>query len=207
MGAEIRIALCDDHVIFRKGIELLLNQQSNMQVVAGFSDGETLVKEYSRLAIDIILLDINMDGRNGIETLKQLNSMDQECKVVMLSMNPPDLYGIRAFKAGAMAYLQKTISEVELIEAVNKVASGRKYLTDEVTNLLLEQERVADGGLKVLSDRELEVLTLYARDLTNKEIGVLLKLSPKTISTHKKNILRKMGESSIAEAIKHIKNT
>ncbi len=207
MNSTIKIALCDDHVVFRKGLMLLLSNESDLEVIAEYSDGESLIQNIANLQADIILLDINMNGRNGIESLKQINAIRNDLKVIMLSMNPPDLYGVRSLKSGAYGYLQKTVTEFELIDAVRRVANGKKHLSDEMIDLLLLHKQQDANLLDELTDRELEILTLYARKLGNKAISEILNLSPKTISTHKQNLLKKLGASSIEDAVKHIKTT
>jgi two-component system, NarL family, invasion response regulator UvrY len=208
-STKIRILLADDHTMFREGVKQVLSNTPDILVVAEASDAAQVLEKAHGGQYDVVILDIAMPGRDGIEVLKQLKQLHPHRQVLILSMFPEDQYAFRAIKAGASGYLTKNKASVELIEAVRRVASGRKYISAEVAEqLAFDLERDTDKPLhQKLSDREYQVMCMIASGKAVKEIAVELALSVSSVSTMRTRILRKFRMKTNAEitryAIKH----
>jgi two-component system, NarL family, invasion response regulator UvrY len=195
----MNILVADDHAIVRKGlIELLREEFPTCNIFEAVNSTEVLQLIKTR-TMDILLLDISMPGRNGIETLKQIRTNGVKTPVLMLSMHPEDQYAIRALKAGASGFMNKETATEELLTAVQSILKGKKYIPYSVAEKLLESN---DHGNKqpheLLSDRELEVLQKIASGKTVSEIANQLSLSVNTISTYRARLLDKLGLTSNA---------
>lgn len=196
----IRVILVDDHLLIRRGLRETLAETDDIRVVGEAGDYGELRELLRRQPCDVLLLDVNLPGRSGIDALKSLAEEGQSVRSVVLSQHAEDQYGIRAFKAGAMAYLNKTAAPEVIVEAVRTVAAGRKYVTPELAQVLAES--VAPGAISSydqLSDREMQTLALIARGHKLSEIAERLRLSPKTVSVYRARVLEKLGLSSNAE--------
>jgi DNA-binding NarL/FixJ family response regulator len=208
-SAKIRILLADDHTMFREGVKQVLSSIPDFVVVGEAGDAAQILEEAQRMECDVVILDISMPGRDGIEVLKQLKQSHPHCNVLILSMYPEDQYAFRAIKAGASGYLTKNKASSELIEAIRKVASGRKYIGAEVAEqLAIDLERDTDKPLhQSLSDREYQIMCMIASGKSVKAIAGELALSVSSVSTMRHRILRKFRMKSNAEitryAIKH----
>jgi two-component system, NarL family, invasion response regulator UvrY len=208
-STKIRILLADDHTMFREGVKQVLSNTPDILVVAEASDAAQVLEKAHGGQYDVVILDIAMPGRDGIEVLKQLKQLHPHRQVLILSMYPEDQYAFRAIKAGASGYLTKNKASAELIEAVRRVASGRKYISAEVAEqLAFDLERDTDKPLhQKLSDREYQVMCMIASGKAVKEIAVELALSVSSVSTMRTRILRKFRMKTNAEitryAIKH----
>lgn len=200
----MNILIADDHAIVRKGLIQLLKEDFPAAKISEVSDGIGVFQQVKDQVWDIILLDISMPGRNGIETLKQLRSMGVKTPILILSMYPEEQYAIRALKAGASAFINKENTTEELRIAVTKVLSGRKYITNTIAERLLEDDEAGDRPAHArLSDRELQVLQLIGFGKTVSEIGEALSLSVNTISTYRARILKKLYLSNNAELARY----
>jgi len=205
----IRILIADDHAIFRHVLRQILEENSDMSVDGEASNGQDVLDQIWRNDFDLLLLDINMPGMSGLETLKQLKAQKPKLKVLVLSMYPEEQYAIRALKAGASGYITKASASEELIEAIRKVSQGGKYVSASLAEkLILDFESDIDRlPHELLSDREFEVLCMIASGKTVSQIAEELCLSVKTVSTHRVRILEKMRMKNNAEltnyAIKH----
>ena len=196
----IRVILVDDHLLIRRGLRETLAETTDIRVVGEAGDYGELRELLRQQPCDVLLLDVNLPGRSGIDALKSLSEEGEAVRSVVLSQHAEDQYGIRAFKAGAMAYLNKTAAPEVIVEAVRTVASGRKYVTPELAQVLAES--VAPGAVTSydqLSDREMQTLALIARGHKLSEIAERLRLSPKTVSVYRARVLEKLGLSSNAE--------
>ncbi len=206
---KIRVLLADDHTMFREGVKQLLSSEPDFVVVDEASDAGEVLDKTRRIPCDVVILDISMPGRDGIEVLKQLRSSNPHCHVLILSMYPEDQYAFRAIKAGASGYLTKNKASSELIEAIRRVASGRKYISAETAEqLAIDLERGHDKPLhQKLSDREFQVMCMIASGKPVKKIAEDLALSVSTVSTVRTRILGKFHMKTNAEvthyAIKH----
>ncbi|MBC7786160.1 MAG: response regulator transcription factor [Methylophilaceae bacterium] len=205
----IKIALVDDHDILREGLKQILNRSENIEVVAEGGSAADAVSLCNQYKIDVLLLDISLPDRNGIEALKSIKERHHDLAVLILSSHVESLYALRAFKAGASGYLTKNSASSELVNAITQIAKGKKYITAEVAEVLVNQvdnnsEKPLHEGL---SDREFQTLTLIASGFSVSEIAVKLSLSVKTISMYRSRLLDKMQMRHNTELINYaIKN-
>jgi DNA-binding NarL/FixJ family response regulator len=205
----IEILIADDHPIVREGLKQILAETSDMVVADEASNGQEVISKVRKREFDVIILDISMPGRSGLDILKQVKSLKPELPVLILSIHPEDQYATRVLRAGASGYLTKESTSDELIEAIRKVSLGGKYITASLAekwafDLEIDAEKPIH---KTLSDREYEVMCMIASGKTPKKIAEELCLSVKTISTYRSRILEKMKMKGNAEltyyAIKH----
>jgi DNA-binding NarL/FixJ family response regulator len=202
----IRVFVADDHAIVREGIKQILADAPDVEVVGEAATGPDALRAAREGGFNIIILDMSMPGRSGIELLKDIRRERPELRVLVLSMHNEDQYAVRAIKAGAQGYLTKMGAPAELVAAVRKVAAGRPYLTSAVAEHLAMSVAAPEPNLfphSRLSDREYQVFILLAEGRTVTEIAESLFLSSKTVSTHKARILQKMGLGSLAELIRY----
>jgi DNA-binding NarL/FixJ family response regulator len=201
----MKILIADDHAILRKGlIELLKEEFLNVEVHEVSNSAEALDNVRKEI-YNLILLDISMPGRNGLETLKQMRADGIKTPILMLSMHSEDQYAIRVLKAGASGFLNKDSATDELILAVKKVMTGRKYISSNTSEKLADSmgEIGVNPSHELLSDRELQVLQLIASGKTVSEIGHEICLSVSTISTYRMRILEKLQLSNSAELTRY----
>lgn len=197
----IRILIADDHAVVRRGLKQILEDQTDMRVEGEAQNGQQVLDLVRKQAWDVVLTDISMPGRNGLEVLKEIKREHPKLPVLILSMHPEDQYALRALKAGASGYLTKESAPDDLVNAIRQVVSGKKYVTGSLAEMLAtEFERPSDKPLhECLSDRELQTLCLIASGHTPTEIAVELALSVKTISTYRSRVLEKMRMKNNAE--------
>jgi DNA-binding NarL/FixJ family response regulator len=197
----IRIMIADDHTIVREGLKQILEDIPDLVVVDEAKNGEEVIAKVGMKDIDIIVLDISLPGRSGLDVLRQLKHRKPGLPVLILSMYPEEQYAVRSIRAGASGYLTKESASTELVEAIRTVARGRKYITSSLAERLAFQIEVdMDKPLhELLSDREYQVMCMIASGKTVKEIAKMLSLSVKTISTHRSRILRKMNMENNAQ--------
>ncbi len=201
----IRTLLADDHTLVREGIRRLLDSDPDIEVVAEASRGPEALDLALRLEPNVVLLDVSMPGRGGLETLRDLKDRRPQVRVLMLTVHPEDHFAIRCIKAGADGYMVKDAAPEELIRAIRRVASGHKYITPELAEQLAMTvgQDFEDQPHELLSDREFQVMQLIAGGKTVSEIGNELNLSVKTISTYRARILEKMGLRNNAEIMRY----
>ncbi|MEG0938097.1 MAG: response regulator transcription factor [Comamonas sp.] len=197
----IHVVLCDDHAILRRGIRDTLAEATDIIVTAEAGCYSELREQLRTATCDVLLLDINMPGRSGLEVLASVRETHPHIHVIMVSMYPEDQYALRSIKAGAAGYANKAGDPVQLIEAVRIVQSGRKYLTPEVAQMLAESlaQPVAPVPHETLSEREMQTLLKIASGQKQTDIAQELMLSPKTVSVYRARVLEKLGMSSNAE--------
>lgn len=197
----IHVVLCDDHAVLRRGIRDTLTEASDIKVT-GEAGGYAELREVLRTATcDILLLDLNMPGRSGIEVLTSLRETHSAIKVLIVSMYPEDQYALRSLKAGAQGYANKAGDPLELIAAVRTVMQGRKYLTPEVAQMLADSlaQPTPEAPHTALSERELQTLVKIASGRRLSDIAEELMLSPKTVSVYRSRVLEKLKLSNNAE--------
>ena len=199
----IRVLIVDDHALVRQGLKRILNETGDIAAVGEAANGVDAIKRIREGDCDVILLDISMPGKSGVDTLKQIIAECRGGKVLILSMHPEDQYAVRLMKVGAAGYMTKESAPEELVEAIRKVARGRKYISPTLAELLLSE---LDSDLdkpahETLTDREYEIFRLIGSGKTVPEIAVILSLSVKTISTHRAHILDKMKLKNNAELV------
>jgi two-component system invasion response regulator UvrY len=197
----MNILLADDHSIVRRGLkEILLEEfpDANFQEA---SDGQELIRKMRADKFDVIISDVSMPGKNGLEALKVIKAEAPSIPVLVLSIHPEELYAIRVLKAGASGYLTKESAPEELVKAVRMVMLGRKYITPSLAEKMASNLDSDFSKLphELLSDRELDVLKLIAGGKTVSEIAVDLSLSVNTISTYRSRVLEKMNLKSNSE--------
>jgi len=198
----IRILIADDHAIVREGLKQILADTKDMVVAGDAENGNDAIKLARRGDSDVLLLDISMPDRSGIEVLKQVKKESPKIAVLMLSMHREDQYAIRSLKAGASGYLNKQSAPAELVDAIRQVAAGRKYISPALAQELANQ--VGDENREVpphetLSDREYQTLVMIASGKTVSDIAAELTLSVKTISMYRSRLLQKMKMRHNAE--------
>jgi two-component system invasion response regulator UvrY len=205
----IDVLIADDHTIVRKGLKQILADTRDVAVKEEAGSAQEVIKKIKAKSFDLVLLDISLPGRSGLDVLKQLKCLRPDLPVLVLSMHPEEQYAIRSIRAGASGYLTKDSAPEELLKAIRKVARGGKYITASLAEKLaaeLEGER-RELPHEILSDREYQVMCMIATGKTVKEIAEVLSLSVKTISTHRARILLKTGMKNSAQlthyAIKH----
>lgn len=201
----IRILIADDHEVVRRGLKQILAETSDMAVTDEASNGEEVLDKVNSKAFDVVLLDISMPGKSGLDVLKQLRSIRPQLPVLVLSIYPEEQYAVRVLKAGASGYLTKESAPEELISAIRKVSSGRKYITPSLAEKLAHQlDFTSERPLhEILSDREYQVMVMIASGKALKEIAESLSLSVKTVSTYRSRILEKMGMKNNAELVRY----
>ena len=199
--AITRVFIADDHAIVREGLKQILAEQRDIVVAGEAENGLDALKLFRKSRCHVMLLDISMPDRNGIEVLKQIKQERPELAVLMLSMHREDQYAIRALKAGAAGYLTKQSAPAELVNAIRQVAGGQKYVSAALAQTLAsaigeDHEAAVHEGL---SDREYQTLTMIASGLTVSEIARELSMSVKTISEYRARLLVKMKLKTSAE--------
>jgi two-component system invasion response regulator UvrY len=197
----IKILIADDHAIVREGLKQILADTKDIAVTGEAENGSDAIKLVRKDGCDVLLLDISMPDRSGIEVLKQIKKESPRIAVLMLSMHREDQYAIRSLKAGAAGYLNKQSAPDQLVEAIREVAAGRKYispaLAQELANQVGDDRNVPPH--ETLSDREYQTLMMIAGGKTVSDIALELSLSVKTISMYRSRLLQKMKLRNNAE--------
>jgi DNA-binding NarL/FixJ family response regulator len=197
---KITIVLVDDHKLIRESWAYILNNDNRFNVVAEFGDVNEAVQYVKTEKPNIILMDINMTPINGFEATKLVRKFSPTSRVIGISMHSMPTYAKRLIQMGAMGYVTKNSSKEELIKAIIDVNDGKKFVCDEVKNILAHQEledEAADPDMNVLSKREIDIVQLIKDGMSSREIGLKLEISLKTVEVHRYNILKKL----------HLKNT
>jgi len=205
----IRVVIADDHTILREGLKQLLQGAGDFDIVAEARDGHEVMRHVRETPFDVLLLDVSMPGRSGLELIKQVRSERPRLRVLVLSMHQEHQYAVRAIRAGASGYMTKESAATQLVAALRKVAGGGAYITAEVAEqLALGAMPGAEGPPHAaLSDREFQIFRMLAAGTAVSDIATELNLSVKTVSTHKARLMEKMGLANQTElvhyAIKH----
>jgi two-component system, NarL family, invasion response regulator UvrY len=201
----IKVILCDDHALIRRGIRDTLSDASDIEVIGEAGDyGELrslLHKLGPQAKIDVLVLDINMPGRSGLDVLHVLKDEGTQIRTLIVSMYPEDQYAIRALRAGAFGYVNKGGDPQVLVQAVRTVAQGRKYVTPEIAQMLVESltAPTTEQAHQKLSDRELQTLVMIASGKRLSDIAEELMLSPKTVSVYRARVLEKLALANNSE--------
>ena len=199
----IRVVLCDDHAMVRSGLRLLLDAEPDIHVVGEAADAEHALEQIRTTTPDVVLLDLVLQGRSGIDALPELLAAAPRARILMLSMQDDPRYVRAAFAAGAAGYLPKEAAGSELVAAIREVAAGRPFVDPVVgARLALSSEGEAGDGAR-LSDRERHVLRLLALGHTNQEIAKLLVISVRTVESHRAHIAHKLGLRTRAEIVRY----
>lgn len=210
-----KIIIVDDHQLFREGVKRILDFEDTFDVVAEGDDGTDVVQLYEDYSPDVVLMDINMPQKNGVEATAELLEKYADAKVIMLSIHDDESYVSHALKSGALGYMLKEMDADEIVEAIKIVASGGSYLHPKVTkNLVAEYRRLSERENKgsfhqteirrpfhLLTKRECEVLQLLTDGQSNRAIGETLFISEKTVKNHVSSILQKMNVNDRTQAV------
>ena len=201
----IRILVADDHTIVREGLKQILAKHSDLQVAGEAANGNDVLHLVRDNKWDVLVTDMSMPGRNGLELIKLVKQTQPALPVLVLSMYDEEQYAVRAIRAGASGYLNKESASEQLVSAIRTVAAGGVYASAAVTQALFSTLRNNRGAQphEQLSGRELQVLQMIAAGKSITEIAELLSLSPKTVSTHKSRMLEKMNMRNQAELIRY----
>ncbi|GIK86633.1 MAG: response regulator transcription factor [Burkholderiales bacterium] len=201
----IRILVADDHAIVRQGLRQVLSGEEDFRVTGEASNHGEVMQHLRREGVDVVVLDVAMPGRSGIDTLKQIKAEFPRTPVLILSMYPEDQYAFRALKAGASGYLTKQAAADQIVSAIRTICRGRRYITPELAEELAKtlDHDPDKPPHEALSDREFQTLKLIAAGRTLQQIGDALALSPKTVSVYRARILAKLKLSTNAELTRY----
>ncbi|TMH66453.1 MAG: response regulator transcription factor [Betaproteobacteria bacterium] len=201
----IRVLIADDHTIVREGLRHLLATAGDIVVVREAVTGHEVVERVRMTDLDILLLDLSMPGKSGMELIRQVKTEKPKLKVLVLSMHEEHQYAVRAIRAGASGYLTKDSASVQLVSALRKLAAGGAFISAEVAEQLARDAHGAGDAPPhtTLSDREYQVLRMLVSGQSLTEIAEKLNLSIKTISTHKARLMQKMNAGNQAELIRY----
>ena len=206
---EKTILLVDDHKIVRKGLKSIIEKNASLIVIGEASNGREAIKFCEKNSPKIVVMDVAMEGLNGIEATRQILEINPSTKIIALSMHSEKQFVLGMFKAGAYSYLLKDSDSEELVSAILAVSRNEKYISQKLSNVLIENIGKSDKELQKddLSTREREVLQLIAEGNSSKEIGEILFLSSKTVDVHRNNIMQKLDIHTLQDLTKYaIKN-
>jgi DNA-binding NarL/FixJ family response regulator len=199
------VLVADDHAIVREGLKRILEGQEGIEIAGEATNGHEVLERVRQGGFDILLLDLSMPGRSGIELIKQVKDECPKLRVLVLTMHEEDQYAVRAIRAGASGYLTKESAPGQLVSAIRRLAEGRFYISPNVAEQLAldVQPRGDEAPHRHLSDREFEVFQLLVNGRSVSDIAAHLNLSVKTVSTHKTRILQKMSAASVADLVRY----
>jgi len=201
----IRVLIADDHTILREGLKQILAEHAHLLVAGEAENGAEALKQIRDGHFDVVVLDMSMPGRSGIELIKQIKDERPALPILILSMHKEDLYAVRTLKAGASGYLSKDSASAQLVNAIDKVAAGGMFISPAVAEKLAFGLRQPVDALPhtTLSDREYQIFLMMVHGQGPTEIADELSLSVKTVSTHKSRILEKMALDNLSGLIKY----
>ena len=205
MAKEVRIVVADDHKMVRKAWELLLSEKKEYKVVGQAANGVEVLQVLEAVRADVVLMDLDMPVMNGIEAADRIKNCFPWVKVIALTMQKDSAYIKRFFAAGAHGFITKNASDGELLEAIEEVLAGRRYLSKEVSevlsNNLLESGSIKKDDFHGLSEREVEIVKLISSGNTTNQIADSLHLSVKTVESHRRNIFKKLQVKNVAQLL------
>lgn len=203
----IKVLIADDHQLFREGLVNLISSAPDIEVIAEAKDGKEATEKTKQLKPDVVLIDIGMPEMNGIEATRILKKQQSGVKVIAVSMHSDRQFVKGILEAGADGYLLKNCTYRQLIDAIQSVVEGKKYLSDDITEMVikgyLDPADDVNDNQSELSEREMEILKLYAEGKSTREISEKLFISVKTVGTHKQHIFEKLGLKSNADMVKY----
>jgi two-component system, NarL family, invasion response regulator UvrY len=205
-GMSSRILVADDHAIFREGLKQVIATTVDMTVVDEAVNTQELLSKVQSNDYDMVILDISMPGRNGLDALVEMKNIKPKLPVLVMSMHPEEQYALRAYKSGASGYLTKGSPSQELLDALHKISLGKKYVSSALAELLVSglNDPTQQDLHHSLSNREYQVMSLIASGKTVGKIAVELSLSVKTVSTYRAHILRKLNMKNNAELTRFV---
>ena len=199
----IKLLIVDDHAIVREGLNRIIQSEQDMHVAGMAKDGSEVIRLMLENEIDVIILDISMPGKSGLDLIKDVKQVQPLVKILMLSMYPEERFAMRSIKAGASGYLTKEMAPEEIVNAIRTIHSGRKYITSALADMIADELQNPSEKVphELLSDREFEVLCMLAVGKPVVEIATVLSLSESTVSTYRMRILHKMGLKTNSDLI------
>ncbi len=200
------VFIADDHDIIREGIKNILRKQPDFEVVEEAENGEEVLDKIGKVKPDILLLDLTMPKKSGLEILEQIKRLSRNTRVLIISVHKSDAYVMRALKAGVRGYLNKENAADDLLPALRKIVSGQVYLSAQVSSYLLDRASLGPEAITqetVLSEREIDVLRLVVEGKTSREIADALFISPRTVENYKNNMLKKLNLHKTSDLIKY----
>ncbi len=207
---KITILIADDHTLVRETWSFILNNDPRFQVVAECGSGEEAVELARNLRPNIVIMDINLPGINGIEATQQIRKFSPASKILGVSLHTQPTYARKMMQKGASGYVTKNSSREEMYKAIMEIHNGKKYICEEIKNILSEQVISGEepqSGLNSLSQREIEIITLIKNGHSSKEIAESLNISVKTVEVHRYNILKKLNLKNAASLVNFINNS
>jgi len=208
MTIMINVLVVDDHALIRKGMKQILDDTSDIRVTGEAETGLEAIRMVRDNKYDMVLLDITLPDKYGIDVLKQIKLLNPSMPVLILSMHPDEQYALRSIKAGAAGYMNKQSAPSQLVIAIRKVAGGKKYISSELAEQLADEltNKPQDVSHKVLSNREYQTLCLMAAGKSLSEMADIMSLSAKTVSVYRSRMLEKMQLKNNAEAVRYAIN-
>jgi DNA-binding NarL/FixJ family response regulator len=207
---KITILIADDHTLVRETWSFILNTDPRFSVIAESGSGEEAVELAKKLRPNIVIMDINLPGINGIEATQQIRKFSPGSKVLGVSLHTQPTYARKMIQKGAMGYVTKNSSKEEMFKAIIEIQNGKKYICEEIKNILSEQVIGGDEaqtGLNSLSQREIEIISFIKKGKSSKEIADELAISVKTVEVHRYNILKKLNLNNAAALVNFINNS
>lgn len=202
----IRAIVADDHPVLRAGLVSVLHASTDIRVVAEAGNGAEVLKAMRDVGFDVLLLDVSMPGKSGLDLMRQLRNEHPRLPILIVSSHPEDQYALRAIKAGASGYVTKMSAPADLVTAVRTVSNGRKFITPALAELLADHVERPDDGTphESLSDREFQTLKMIAAGHSLTEIAEVLCISVKTVSVYRSRVLEKMRMKSNVELTRYV---
>ena len=207
---KISILIADDHTLVRETWSFILNTDPRFSVIAESGSGEEAVELAKKLRPNIVIMDINLPGMNGIEATQQIRKYSPGSRILGVSLHTQPTYARKMMQKGAMGYVTKNSSREEMFKAIMEIQAGKKYICDEIKNILSEQVISGDDpqtGLNSLSQREIEIIAYIKKGFSSKEIADALSISVKTVEVHRYNILKKLNLKNAAALVNFINNS
>jgi len=207
---KITLLITDDHKLIREAWSSILNSDSRFKVIAETGSGEEAVELARQLRPNVVILDINLPGMNGFDTIPLIRKFSPGSKILGVSLHTQPTYARKMIQKGALGYVTKNSSREEMFKAIIEIHNGRKYICDEIKNILSEQMLNGDehtSGLNSLSQREIEIISFIKKGHSSKEIADILSLSAKTIEVHRYNLMKKLNLRNTAALVNYINNS
>ena len=194
----IKILIADDHPVFREGLKKIVNKEVDLEVTAEVESGEEIFSILDKDEVDLIILDVGLPGRSGIDLMSDIRKINPKLPVLIFSMHSEERYALRAIKAGANAYLSKEENSEKLLEAIRVISTGRKFITPTIAEKLADSidKNLDRPAHELLSNREFEVMRLIAMGKSVRDIADMLSISINTVNTYRMRVLDKMGFES-----------
>src|SRR6266496_1958019 len=207
---KVTLLITDDHKLIREAWSSILNSDSRFKVIAETGSGEEAVELAKQLRPNVVILDINLPGMNGFDTIPLIRKFSPGSKILGVSLHTQPTYARKMIQKGALGYVTKNSSREEMFKAIMEIHNGRKYICDEIKNILSEQMLNGDEhtkGLNSLSQREIEIISFIKKGHSSKEIADILSLSAKTIEVHRYNLMKKLNLRNTAALVNYINNS